>query len=53
MIKKILIVLVIVFIAIFILRFSSFEDIWICQNREWIKYGNPSAPKPNTLCKMK
>jgi len=29
------------------------EDTWICQNGEWVKHGNPSAPKPNEICKNK
>lgn len=29
---------------------SGNEDVWICQNGEWIKHGNPSAPKPIIEC---
>ncbi len=28
----------------------SGEDCWLCQNGQWVKHGNPSAPKPVTLC---
>lgn len=36
--------------GIFTVRFLSGEDDWICQNNQWVKHGNPSAPKPNTPC---
>jgi hypothetical protein len=26
------------------------EDSWICSNGEWVKHGNPSAPKPEGQC---
>lgn len=52
MIKKLLIVLAFIFISIIVLRFISPEDIWLCQKEEWVKHGNPSTPKPNTLCKI-
>lgn len=26
------------------------EDTWICEKGSWVKYGNPSAPKPVTSC---
>lgn len=26
------------------------EDTWICQNGEWVKHGNPSAPMPAEPC---
>lgn len=29
------------------------EDSWICKNGEWVKHGQPLAPKPNTLCDEK
>lgn len=33
------------------LRFlAGGEDTWICQNGEWIKHGNPKAPKPTEPC---
>jgi len=32
------------------LRFLTDEDTWLCQNGQWIKHGNPSAPMPTTLC---
>jgi hypothetical protein len=31
-------------------RVISGEDDWICQNGEWIKHGNPDAPKPQISC---
>lgn len=28
----------------------SGEDCWFCQNGEWVKHGNLSAPKPTKPC---
>lgn len=28
------------------------EDDWICEKGEWIKHGNPSAPKPSEDCEL-
>jgi spore germination protein GerM len=53
MTKTILIILavvVVVGLAIFGIRLWSGEDNWICQNGEWIKHGNPRAPKPTEGC---
>lgn len=30
--------------------FGGDEDAWICQNNQWVKHGNPSAPMPTTAC---
>lgn len=53
--KKNIIILIsiiaIIAIVIFSIRFlGGDEDTWICQNGEWIKHGNPSAPKPSEPC---
>lgn len=37
-------------IVVVIARLSSPEDDWICVNNEWVKHGNPSAPKPEKPC---
>jgi len=31
-------------------RFLSPEDSWICENGQWAKHGNPSAPQPTLGC---
>ncbi|MBN1325776.1 GerMN domain-containing protein [Candidatus Falkowbacteria bacterium] len=46
----ILAVILITGLTIAVLRFSTPEDTWLCQNGEWIKHGNPSAPQPSTPC---
>jgi hypothetical protein len=53
--KKIFIVSIIIILSAAALmagiRFlSGDEDTWICDNGEWVKHGNPSAPKPLTEC---
>lgn len=51
--KKVNIIIVAVIVVLIVLlgiRFLSGEDDWICKNGEWIKHGNPSAPKPTKPC---
>ncbi len=43
----ILIILILVFIG---LRLFTPEDTWLCQNGQWVKHGNPSAPAPTQAC---
>ncbi len=55
MTKKIIIILlvpIILIIVVFILRFGlgGSEDTWLCQNGQWVKHGQPSAPQPTTGC---
>jgi hypothetical protein len=41
----------IVITAVFSLRvFSGPEDIWLCQNGNWVKHGQPSASRPFGFC---
>jgi hypothetical protein len=49
---KILIGLLIA-VALFIIgaRLFSPEDTWICQDGQWVKHGNPSAPMPSGTCR--
>jgi hypothetical protein len=39
-------------VGVFSLRFllGGSEDSWICQDGQWIKHGNPSAPAPSGGC---
>lgn len=50
--KRILIAVLIIVavVAIFSARLFTNEDSWICQNGQWIKHGNPSAPMPTSGC---
>lgn len=50
MIKKIIFTSLIILAALFILRFLSPEDTWICQKGEWAKHGRPSTTAPQTAC---
>ncbi len=54
MIKKSLIILGIVVIAVVVFvvsaRLLTGEDVWICQNGQWVKHGNPSSTIPTTGC---
>ncbi|MFH0840613.1 MAG: Gmad2 immunoglobulin-like domain-containing protein [bacterium] len=48
--KIIITIAVIVVIVIAIIRFSSPEDTWICQDGAWVKHGEPTAPQPTSSC---
>lgn len=38
-------------LIILIIWFWSSEGNWVCQNGEWVKYGNPLSPKPSEPCR--
>ncbi|MEK7160486.1 MAG: DUF333 domain-containing protein [Patescibacteria group bacterium] len=46
------IILIVVGAAAVILRFGlgGDEDTWLCDNSQWVKHGNPSAPTPTSGC---
>lgn len=44
------VILIIIFIVVFGIRFLSGEDNWVCENGQWIKHGNPSSLMPTTGC---
>ena len=46
----VLAIILIAGITIAVLRFSTPEDTWLCQNGQWVKHGNPNAPQPSTPC---
>ncbi|MFH1427427.1 MAG: GerMN domain-containing protein [Patescibacteria group bacterium] len=47
----IIIILAILTVAAIIgLRLFTDEDTWLCENGEWVKHGNPSAPMPENGC---
>ncbi|OGY42441.1 MAG: hypothetical protein A2Y67_00150 [Candidatus Buchananbacteria bacterium RBG_13_39_9] len=52
--KLILIILAVIILTagatIAIIRFTTGEDTWLCQNDQWIKHGNPSSPMPTSPC---
>jgi len=51
MINKALIVIIVVFVAVFVvfvLRGS--EDRWMCVDGEWVKHGVPGEPMPTEGC---
>gem|GEM_PF-2902667 len=27
------------------------DDTWICDKGKWVRYGNPTAPRPTSSCK--
>src|SRR4030042_6707123 len=50
--KKVLLILTLLVVCLFVARFilGGNEDTWICENGQWVKHGNPSAPKPGGSC---
>ena len=48
--KKIVVIILMVVLAILLIKILSQEDDWICVDNDWIKHGAPSAPKPTELC---
>lgn len=51
-INYLLIVIGVVIVAIFIARFISPEDSWVCQKGEWVAHGSPAVEKPTTKCEV-
>lgn len=43
-------VVILILLAALILRLTSPEDDWICENGGWLKHGNPSAAMPTESC---
>lgn len=39
-----------IILVIGIIRFTTSEDTWLCQDGTWVKHGQPSAPQPTTGC---
>lgn len=52
-INYLLVVIGVVIVAVFIARFITPEDSWVCQKGEWVAHGSPAAEKPTTACEVK
>jgi len=48
--KIVLIVIAVLILAVLALKGLSQEDDWLCQDGQWVKHGQPSAPQPTTEC---
>ena len=48
--KETFIVIVIAILIALVVRFSSPEDDWLCDDGEWVKHGVPNASKPEEYC---
>jgi len=45
--------LILLVLLIGAIRLLAGEDDWMCQNGQWIKHGQPSAPMPTRPCVAK
>lgn len=43
-------IVAIILVSAVVLRLTSREDDWLCKNGDWVKHGQPRAPKPTALC---
>ncbi len=53
--KKLIVLVVLALVVIFIviigiIRFTTPEDSWVCENGNWVAHGKPSDPAPATGC---
>ncbi len=48
--KIVIAILLIAVVVLGIRFFSGDEDTWLCQNGQWVKHGQPSAPQPASGC---
>lgn len=46
----IVLLLGVIIATVFLIRFISPEDTWLCQKGEWVKHGNPNSNKPDSVC---
>jgi hypothetical protein len=51
-VKKAFFAILVLLLAVVSVRFfvGGPEDNWICEYGQWVKHGNPDAPKPTTGC---
>ncbi len=49
--KYIYLVILILITLLAFVRLISGEDDWICKDKQWVKHGNPTAPKPVYECR--
>ena len=49
--KYVYIALILLGIVASMVRFSTPEDGWICDNGKWVKHGQPTSAMPKTVCK--
>lgn len=43
-------VIIAVVAFVFLMFIRGDEDTWLCQNGQWVKHGQSSAPQPTTQC---
>ena len=49
-VPSVVILFFLIFFVVVLNFFLSVEDYWLCKNGEWIKQGNPNAPRPEEYC---
>jgi len=48
--KFFILIVVLMILAIALAFLRGKEDTWLCQDGQWVKHGNPSAPMPTEPC---
>lgn len=49
----VIIIIVVILAVILTIRLFSAEDTWMCNSvGEWVKHGQPDAPKPTSSCRL-
>jgi hypothetical protein len=48
--RLVIIILIILGLVLFLSFTKGNDDIWICENGQWVKYGNPTQDKPTVAC---
>lgn len=43
----------ILIIILFLVRFLSPINSWVCKNGEWVEYGKSDVEKPDSKCEVK
>lgn len=46
----VLVILLILFVGFFIIKFFILHDEWVCKDGSWVKRGNPSTEMPSYPC---
>jgi len=52
-INYLLIIIGVVLLTAFVVRFITPEDSWVCEKGEWVAHGHPAVEKPTSTCEIR